>query len=318
MPVFTGTTGADTLEGGAGADSIQGLAGADTIRWSVGGGADTVDGGADLDKVVLTGGAGADSIRITAVGGRAIASHNGGPAVDADNVEVLNINVSSGADVIDIGDLSSTDLQKIAIDLKGPNGLPDGASDEIILTAVGAGVLNFGSLSGTELTYSTFFAGSAGETLLQELSATGLDAGDKLTINLGPGGVLFQLSGFTPITQNIKVNGGTGDDRIGYGILDINAPMGVLTLNGGGGKDTIHATTNAVLNGDQGDDDLVGTGTLNGGVGDDTLQNNGLVSPRPGVSFASATLNGGADNDTCQRPLLLDLTTRDSLTSCNP
>ena len=65
---------------------------------------------------------------------------------------------------------------------------------------------------------------------------------------------------------------------------------------------------------------IVGDDTLNGDANHDTLNgdagNDSLFGPNNDGS--SDTLNGGADADTCQTPLLLDLLTRDSLTSCNP
>ena len=107
-----------------------------------------------------------------------------------------------------------------------------------------------------------------------------------------------------------------GDDPVGAAFGDV-----------GCGRDVAQAHTGVVgddtLNGDANNDTHnggTGNDTLNGGTGTDIINgdagNDSLFGPNNDGS--SDTLNGGADADSCQTPLLLDLLTRDSLTSCNP
>jgi hypothetical protein len=74
----------------------------------------------------------AENIDILANGGRVLFSRNiANVTMDLNDVEHIDFRALGGADNIVIGDLSGTDLKRIDLDLRGPNGGGDGAADTV-------------------------------------------------------------------------------------------------------------------------------------------------------------------------------------------
>ncbi|MEI6722141.1 MAG: hypothetical protein WCO67_15355, partial [Betaproteobacteria bacterium] len=143
-----GGAGGDVLNGGKGLDYLSGGAGVDRIVWVTGDGADPfIDGGstaneadilsistAVVDKPGVTSAPIADTITINTVtltasmpdplGGTGftreaagVATIVNGFALNATHIESIQIDVGSGADNVDIGDLKGSRVQEVTVDL---------------------------------------------------------------------------------------------------------------------------------------------------------------------------------------------------------
>ena len=234
MPIFNGSSGADTIVGSSGADSIYGLAGNDRIL--TGDGEDYVEGGDGNDEIngyptetgrsfwsytgkkTIRGGSGDDFI----VGGSdddRLFGDTGSDTLFGD----------AGSDALDGGD--------------GNDALYGGAGNDTLLGGDGKDTL-YGDAGDDVL------EGGNGDDLLSSQSA-GAD-----TLRGGAGN--DKLDAYTG-TGNKYLDGGDGNDDLGGG-------EGNDTLSGGAGNDQ--------LDGDSGADSLTGgegNDTLDGGDGNDTL-----------------------------------------------
>src|SRR6185436_8457797 len=122
-----GSNGADTLLGGDGNDFIDGNQGSDTallgagndvFQWDPGDNNDVVEGQAGNDTLVFNGSAIGENMLIAANGGRVLFLRNvGNIAMDLDDVEIIRLNALGDSDNTVVGDLTGTDVTKVAIDL---------------------------------------------------------------------------------------------------------------------------------------------------------------------------------------------------------
>src|SRR5262249_4386941 len=171
--------------------------------------------------------------------------------------EAIDVGGLGGADTIVVGDLSSTDVTRIDLDLRGPNGGGDSAADTV-------------TVNGTEGADTFGAAGDAGGVNVSGLH-TAVDifspeqANDRLTLNGQGGDDVIDASALTADGIQLTMNGGLGadvlrgsqgDDRINGGDGDDGAFMG-------GGNDT--------LEWNPGDDN----DTVEGQAGFDTMVFNG-------------------------------------------
>jgi Ca2+-binding RTX toxin-like protein len=134
-----GGNGNDTVTGGQGSDVALLGNGNDTFIWNPGDGSDTVEGGAGTDTLVFNGAAINEIMEISANGTRALLTRNvGAVTMDLNSVEKIAIAALGGADTITVDDLTGTGVKQVAINLAGPDGAGDGASDTVIVNGTAA------------------------------------------------------------------------------------------------------------------------------------------------------------------------------------
>ena len=235
-----GSQGADTLLGGDGDDFVFGDngndvaflgAGDDVFQWNPGDGSDTVEGLDGSDRMLFFGANIAEQIDITANGGRVLFVRDiASVTMDLDDVENIEFRALGGADRINVGDLSGTDVTRIDLDLRGPNGGGDGAADAVTVNGTqGADVFGAAgdaggvNVFGLHTAVNLFFQEQANDRLTLNgqggddvIDATSLEAdGIQLTMNGGLGADVFLGS-----EGDDLVNGGDGDDTAFMGAGD--------------------------------------------------------------------------------------------------
>ena len=227
-----GSQGADTLLGGDGNDfvfgdngndSLFGGAGDDTFQWNPGDGSDTIDGGDGTDKLIFFGANIAETVDIAANGTHALFVRDiAGVTMDMSGVEQIDFRALGGADNINVADLTGTSVNRIDLDLTGPNGGGDGAADVITLNGAGTGEAlavsgNSAGISVTGLQAAVNIAGAEG-------------ANDRLVLNGQAGDDVINASGLAAGTVQLTINGGLGVDTI-------TGSAGGDLINGGDGND---------------------------------------------------------------------------------
>jgi Ca2+-binding RTX toxin-like protein len=228
-----GSQGADTFQGGDGNDFIFGDngndlalmgAGDDVFQWDPGDGNDTLEGQGGADRMLFFGSNASENITISANGGRVIFFRDvANVTMDLDDVENIEFRALGGADNVVVGDLSGTDVTRIDLDLRGPNGGGDGAADSVTVTGTnGADV--FGA-AGDAGGVSVFGLQTAVNVFSPEA------ANDRLTLNALGGDDVVNASSLEADGMQLTVNGGLGEDIL------IGSEGGDL-FNGGDGNDT--------------------------------------------------------------------------------
>jgi Ca2+-binding RTX toxin-like protein len=235
-----GSQGDDVLRGGDGDDFIFGDngndraemgAGDDVFQWNPGDGNDTIEGQDGTDQMLFFGANIAENITISANGGRVVFFRDiANVTMDLDDTECIEFRALGGADNIVVGDLTGTDVTRIDLDLRGPNGGGDGAADTVTVygtqgddvfgTAGDAGGVN---VFGLHTAVNVFFQEQANDSLTLSaqggndvVDATSLEAdGIQLTMNGGLGAdVILGSEG------DDLINGGDGDDAAFMGAGD--------------------------------------------------------------------------------------------------
>jgi Ca2+-binding RTX toxin-like protein len=261
-----GSQGADTLFGGDGDDFVFGDNGNDTaflgagndlFQWNPGDGNDTVEGQEGTDRLLFFGANIAENINIVANGGRALFTRDvASVTMDLNDVEAIEFRALGGADNITVGDLSGTDVQRIDVDLRGPNGGADQAVDTVTVNATQGG--------------DTF--GVTGDTggvnvfgLPAEVNLFFTDANDRLVLNGQGGDDVIDASGLEAGAVQLTINGGLGADRM-------LGSEGDDLITGGDGNDVAFmGAGNDTFVWNPGDDN----DTVEGQAGVDTLLFNG-------------------------------------------
>ena len=221
--VFLGGDGNDFIFGDNGNDMAFMGAGDDVFQWDPGDGSDTIEGQDGTDKMLFFGSGASENIDIVANGGRVLFLRDvANVTMDLNDVEEIDFRALGGADNVVVGDLSGTDVTKIGLDLRGPNGGGDGAADTVTVNGTN-GADTFGasgdaggvSVFGLQAAVDIFFQEVANDRLIlnalggnDTVDATSLEAdGIQLTMNGGLGNdVLIGSEG------NDLINGGDGDD----------------------------------------------------------------------------------------------------------
>ena len=260
-----GSNGIDLLRGGDGDDFVDGQqgndvgflgAGNDTFQWDPGDGSDTLEGQDGSDTMLFNGSAANEIFESSANGGRLSFTRNIASIVmDANGVEVVDLNTLGGTDTIIANDLSGTDVVEINSDLAGTLGgtagdaqpdnvIVNGTNGADIIDVVGAGTSAsvLGLASQVNITNSE----GANDSLVinalggdDDVTATTLPAGViKLTIDGGAGE--DDLLGSQ--SADVFLAGGEGDFIFGDNGNDV-AFMGagddVFQWNPGDGNDTL-------------------------------------------------------------------------------
>lgn len=273
---ITGGDGNDTLLGGDGNDLIQGGrgndvallgAGDDSFVWNPGDGSDTVEGQAGSDTLRFNGANIAERIDLAANGSRVrLARDIANIVMDANDMEVFEINAVGGSDAITVGDLTGTDARQVAIHLAGSGGAGDGAADTVSVNAGNAADSIVIVGSGASVSVS----GLAARTSVDGLEG----ANDTLVINAFAGNDRIDASSLPAGTVKLTIDAGAGNDTvIGSAGNDILiGGDGNDTITGGRGNDTAFMGA--------GDDTFIwnpgdGSDIVEGQDGKDTLQFNG-------------------------------------------
>ena len=240
--VFLGSEGNDLVNGGDGDDTGFLGTGDDTFVWNPGDDNDVIEGQDGFDALAFNGSNIAENIQIFANGGRAVLVRDvAGVTMDMNDVESINLKTIGGADTVNVGDLSGTDVVEVLTDL-GVNGVSDGAADNVVVSGTNGDdvAVVVGDASGTAV-----FGLAANVTVVGAANAE-----DRLMINVLDGDDVVEASSLTVTGTQLTANGGNGND----------------VLVGGDGNDT--------LNGDAGDDVLIGgpgIDILDGGADDNVV-----------------------------------------------
>ena len=227
-----GSQGADVFLGGAGNDFVFGDngndvaflgAGNDVFQWNPGDGNDTIEGQAGTDAMLFFGANVAENIDIVANGGRVLFLRNvANVTMDLDDVEAIDFRALGGADNIVVGDLTGTDVTRIVLDLRGPNGGGDGAADTVTINGTqGADVVGVNGNGGGVNVFGPQFAVNI---LFPE------QANDRLTLNGLGGDDVLNAFALPADRIQLTMNGGLGAD----GFL---GSQGDDLINGGDGDD---------------------------------------------------------------------------------
>ena len=228
-----GGKGDDLLLGGEGNDFIDGNqgndvaflgAGDDVFQWDSGDGSDVVEGQAGTDTMLFNGSGGDENFDVAANGGRARFFRDlGNITMDLNDVETIRLNALGGADNTVVGDLSGTDVTKVAIDLaaviNGKTG--DGALDSITVNATNAG---------DSVTIASVGKQIVVDGLSAQVTIDHADATDRLVVNGLDGDDLIDASGLKAGRIGLQIFGGLGEDTI-------IGSAGNDTVNGGDGDD---------------------------------------------------------------------------------
>jgi Ca2+-binding RTX toxin-like protein len=200
----------------------------------------------------------AENINIVANGGRALFLRDvANITMDMDDLEHIEFRALGGADNILVGDLSGTDVTRVDIDLRGPNGGGDGAADTVTVNATqGADVFGVaGDVGGI-----TVFGLQAGVNIFFPEQAN-----DRLTLNGLGGDDVINASSLEADGIKLTMNGGLGNDIL-------IGSEGDDLINGGDGNDTaLMGAGNDTFVWNPGDDN----DTLEGQDGFDTMLFNG-------------------------------------------
>jgi Ca2+-binding RTX toxin-like protein len=174
--ILLGGDGNDTMDGSKGNDVALMGAGDDTFAWDPGDGSDVVEGGDGDDSMQFIGANIAEQIHVSANGNRVLFVRDiANVTMDLAGVEQIDFQALGGADLVDVGDLTGTDLASLQVDL----GEGDGAADRV-------------AVAGTDGDDAITVNGDAGGVKVSGLH-TGVKilnpefANDRLDLNTGSG-----------------------------------------------------------------------------------------------------------------------------------
>jgi len=265
-----GGDGNDFIDGNQGNDTVQMGAGDDVFQWDPGDGSDTVEGGDGHDAMVFNGANLDEQFDILANGQRVRFTRNFGNIVmDLNDVEQIDVNARTGADLITVHDVTGTDLTAVNLNLESTpgSGTGDGSTDTVIVEGTEGNDNIQAQGTGTSFTVNGLSAvvtaiGTEGAN--DQLVIKGLGGDDTINATLVQAGVV----------NNTTLDGGTGNDEI-FG------SRGVDFLFGGDGNDFVDGfrgndsaqlgAGDDVFEWDPGD----GNDTIEGQDGTDTMLFNG-------------------------------------------
>jgi Ca2+-binding RTX toxin-like protein len=228
---LAGGSGAETLLGGNGDDIVDGNRGADqaslgagddTFVWDPGDGSDTIEGDAGDDTMRFNGANIAEHVVLAANGSHLRFTRDvANITMDTHGVERVDFRALGGADTVDVGDLSATDVTTVDADL----GSGDGSADQVNVKATnGSDVVTVSGNAATGL----HVAG-----LAAAVDVTGSEAAnDALRIDALDGDDLVTAAGLAGDALALTVDGGSGADVL-------VGSAGNDTLLGGDGDDLL-------------------------------------------------------------------------------
>jgi Ca2+-binding RTX toxin-like protein len=266
---LAGGDGNDLLIGGRGNDTMTGGNGDDTFVWNPGDASDTIEGQGGNDTLQFNGANVAEKFDLSANGTRLRLTRDVGTVtMDAAGIEQVNLVALGGADTINVGDLSRTEVTGVNIDLAATrgSGTGDGAADSV--TVFGTARADAIQVTGSGTSYTV--AGLSATVTVQGSEG----ASDRLTVQALGGNDTITAAGLPATVTLLTVDGGTGNDTI-------TGSAGDDMLIGGDGNDLViggRGNDTALLG--TGDDTFVwnpgdGSDIVEGQGGRDTLQFNG-------------------------------------------
>ena len=194
--MLLGGDGNDTMDGSKGNDVALMGAGDDTFAWDPGDGSDVVEGGDGDDSMQFIGANVAEQIHVSANGNRVLFVRDiANVTMDLAGVEQIDFQALGGADLVDVGDLTGTDLENLQVDLGGA----DGAADRI-------------AVAGTDGDDAITVNGDPNELKVSGLH-TGVSifdpefANDRLDVDTGAGRDSVDSSQLAPGTIQLFVDG---------------------------------------------------------------------------------------------------------------
>jgi Ca2+-binding RTX toxin-like protein len=194
--MLLGGDGNDTMDGSKGNDIALMDAGDDTFEWDPGDGSDVVEGGDGDDSMLFIGANVDEQIHVSANGNRVRFVRNvGNVTMDLAGLEQVDFQAVGGADMVDVGDLTGTDLTSLQADLGGA----DGAIDRV-------------AVAGTDGDDAITVNGDAGGVKVSGLH-TGVKilnpefANDQLDVDTGAGRDNVDSSQLAPGTIQLFVDG---------------------------------------------------------------------------------------------------------------
>ena len=194
------------------------------FQWDPGDGSDVVEGQAGIDTMLFNGSNTSENFDILANGGRVLFLRNiANITMDLDDVETIRLNALGGNDNTVVGDLTGTDVTKVAIDLAAViNGKAgDGTLDSVAVNATNAG---------DKVTIASDGKAIVVDGLSAQVTIAHADAADRLVINGLGGDDLIDASGLKAGKIDLQIFGGLGKDVVVGG-------AGNDTVNGGDGDD---------------------------------------------------------------------------------
>jgi Ca2+-binding RTX toxin-like protein len=263
-----GSVGADNLRGGDNDDFVYGNggndvallgAGDDVFQWNPGNGNDIVEGQEGVDQLVFHGANVAETVDIFANGGRVTFFRNvANVTMDLDDVEQIDFRALGGADSINLGDFTGTDVKQVYLDLRGPNGGGDGAADRVTLQGTaGNDTITVSGAVGAPVVV----AGLPAQVTIGSAEA----ALDRLVMVGGAGADAIDASALASGVIGLEVHGGLGDDTV-------HGSAGGDYMTGGDGNDVARmGAGDDLFTWNPGDDN----DTVVGDAGFDTLLFNG-------------------------------------------
>jgi Ca2+-binding RTX toxin-like protein len=208
-----GGDGNDFVFGDNGNDVAFLGAGDDVFQWDPGDGSDTLEGQDGDDRMLFFGANIAENINVVANGGRVLFTRDiASIAMDLDDVENIEFRALGGADSITVGDLSGTDLARLDLDLRGPNGGGDDAADAVTVNGT-QGDDTFGA-AGDAGGVHVFGLHTAVNMFFQE------QANDRLTLNGLAGNDVIDATSLEADGIQLTMNGGLGADVLIGGETD--------------------------------------------------------------------------------------------------
>lgn len=212
----------DVVTGGEGDDIVQLGLGDDRFIWNSGDGNDVVEGQAGTDTLIVNGSNAGENIDLAANGSRLRVSRDVGNVVlDCNDMETVRANALDGADSVVIGELATTHVRDVMVDLATPSG-PDAHTDTITINAT-QGNDAFGVTNAP--------SGLRSFGLSATVTIQGPDAArDRLVLNALGGADTADASRLSAGVIQLTLNGGLGNDvLIGSAGADV--------FNGGDGND---------------------------------------------------------------------------------
>jgi hypothetical protein len=203
-----GSQGEDVLIGGAGNDKITGGPAKDTVFggddqdravWSPGDGNDRIEGQDGFDVVAVTGSDASENVSVIPNGLRVLIVRDLGGFLDLGSTERIDHQALRGADSLTVGDMTATELKRVAVDLASfpASTTPDGSTDTVTVT--GSNRSDFISVAGSD--HSAAVAGLQTTTSLDHADAT-----DRLRIETLDGNDIVTSGGLVPGTVLLFVN----------------------------------------------------------------------------------------------------------------
>ena len=232
---ISGSQGADKLLGGDGNDWIDGNkgndlalmgAGDDLFVWDPGDGSDVVEGEAGADTMRFNGADVPERVAVSPNGGRVrFLRDPGRVTMDTAGVERIDFEALGGFDVVNVDDLSGTDLANLNVDLeRAPgSGDGDGQPDRVDVNGTNGGdaIHVSGDASGVAVAGLRTLVAIRHQELTDVLGVNGLDGNDDIS-----------AAGLAAQAITTVFDGREGDDSI-FGSL------GADTLVGADGNDTV-------------------------------------------------------------------------------